>query len=207
VTREKRKNTQSAHPLLIVISGPSGVGKDAALDRMKKAGLPYHYVLTATTRPKRPGEKDGVDYWFVSEDKFHQMVEKNQLLEWAKVYGNYYGVPKREIKEALKQGLDTVVKVDVQGAATIKQILPDALFIFLMPPSPEELANRLKQRYGSFSADLDVRLGKAQEEMESLPLFDYVVISYTDNLDLTVTEINAAVTAEKCRIKPRMVSL
>jgi guanylate kinase len=207
VTREKRKNTQSAHPLLIVISGPSGVGKDATLDRMKKAGLPYHYVLTATTRPKRPGEKDGVDYWFVSEDKFHQMVEKNQLLEWAKVYGNYYGVPKREIKEALKQGLDTVVKVDVQGAATIKQILPDALFIFLMPPSPEELASRLKQRYGSSSADLDVRLGKAQEEMESLPLFDYVVISYTDNLDLTVTEINAAVTAEKCRIKPRMVSL
>ena len=144
MTREKRKNTQSAHPLLIVISGPSGVGKDATLDRMKKAGLPYHYVLTATTRPKRPGEKDGVDYWFVSEDKFHQMVEKNQLLEWAKVYGNYYGVPKREIKEALKQGLDTVVKVDVQGAATIKQILPDALFIFLMPPSPEELASRLK---------------------------------------------------------------
>lgn len=207
MTREKRKNTQSAHPLLIVISGPSGVGKDAALDRMKKAGLPYHYVLTATTRPKRPGEKDGVDYWFISEDKFHQMVKKSQFLEWAKVYGNYYGVPKREIKEALKQGLDTVVKVDVQGAATIKQILPDALFIFLMPPSPEELANRLKQRYGSFSADLDVRLGKAQEEMESLPLFDYVVISYTDNLDLTVTEINAAVTAEKCRIKPRMVSL
>jgi guanylate kinase len=207
VTREKRKNTQSAHPLLIVISGPSGVGKDATLDRMKKAGLPYHYVLTATTRPKRPGEKDGVDYWFVSEDKFHQMVERNQLLEWAKVYGNYYGVPKREIKEALKQGLDTVVKVDVQGAATIKRILPDALFIFLMPPSPEELANRLKQRYGSSSADLDVRLGKAQEELESLPLFDYVVISYTDNLDLTVTEINAAVTAEKCRIKPRMLSL
>jgi len=207
VTREKRKNTQSAHPLLIVISGPSGVGKDATLDRMKKAGLPYHYVLTATTRPKRPGEKDGIDYWFISEDQFHQMVKKNQFLEWAKVYGNYYGVPKRDIKEALKQGLDTVVKVDVQGAATIKRILPDALFIFLMPPSPKELANRLKQRYGSSSADLDVRLGKAQEEMESLPLFDYVVISYTDNLDLTVTEINAAVTAEKCRIKPRMVSL
>jgi guanylate kinase len=207
VTRDKRKNTQSAHPLLIVISGPSGVGKDAALDRMKKAGLPYHYVLTATTRPKRPGEKDGVDYWFISEDKFRQMVERNQFLEWAKVYGNYYGVPKREIKETLKQGLDTVVKVDVQGAATIKRILPDALFIFLMPPSPEELANRLKQRYGLSSTDLDVRLGKAQEEMESLPMFDYVVISYTDNLDLTVTEINAAVTAEKCRIKPRMVSL
>ena len=207
MTRSKIENTKSAHPLLIVISGPSGVGKDATLDRMKKAGLPYHYVLTATTRSKRPGEKDGIDYWFISEDQFHQMVKKNQFLEWAKVYGNYYGVPKRNIKEALKQGLDTVVKVDVQGAATIKRILPDALFIFLMPPSPEELANRLKQRYGGSSTDLDVRLGKAQEEMESLPLFDYIVISYTDDLDLTVTEINAAVTAEKCRTKPRVISL
>ena len=207
MARNKGKNTKTAHPLLIVISGPSGVGKDATLDRMKKAGLPYHYVVTATTRPKRPGEKDGVDYWFLSEDKFHQMVKKNQFLEWAKVYGNYYGVPKRQIKEALKQGSDAVVKVDVQGAATIKRILPDALFIFLMPPSSEELANRLKQRYGLSSADLDVRLGKAQEEMGSLPMFDYVITSYTDNLDLTAAHINAAVTAVKCRKKPRVVSL
>jgi guanylate kinase len=207
VARKKEENTKSAHPLLIVISGPSGVGKDATLDRMKKAGLPYHYVLTATTRAKRPGEKDGVDYWFISEDKFQQMVKKNQFLEWAKVYGNYYGVPKREITEALKQGLDTVVKVDVQGAATIKRILPDALFIFLMPPSPEELANRLKQRYVLSSTDLDVRLGKAQEEMENLPMFDYVITSHTDNLDLTAAQINAAVTAAKCGTKPRVVSL
>ena len=206
MARKKGENTKSVHPLLIVISGPSGVGKDATLDRMKKAGLPYHYVLTATTRPKRPGEKDGIDYWFISEDKFHQMVKGNQFLEWAKVYGNYYGVPKQNIKEALKKGLDTVVKVDVQGAATIKRILPDALFIFLMPPSSEELANRLKHRYGGSSTDLDVRLGKAQEEMESLPMFDYVITSYKDNLDLTVAEINAAVTAEKCRTKPRVVN-
>src|SRR4030042_5666375 len=135
------------------------------------------------------------------------MVKKNQFLEWAKVYNNYYGVPKREIKAALKRGADTVVKVDVQGAATLKRILPDALLIFLMPPSSGELANRLKQRYGGSSAELDIRLGKAQEEMESLSLFDYVVISYTDNLDLTVTEINSAITAEKCRTKPRVVSL
>jgi guanylate kinase len=207
VARKKEGNIKSAHPLLIVISGPSGVGKDAALDRMRKAGLPYHYVLTATTRAKRPGEKDGVDYWFISEDKFQQMVKKDQFLEWAKVYGNYYGVPKREITESLKQGLDTVVKVDVQGAATIKRILPDALFIFLMPPSPEELAKRLKQRYGLSSTVLDVRLGKAQEEMESLPMFDYVITSYTDNLDLTASQINGAVAAAKCRTKPRVVSL
>jgi len=207
VTHDKLNATPSAHPLLIVISGFSGVGKDTALDKMKKAGLPFHYVVTTTTRPKRPGEKDGVDYHFLSEDKFRQMIMTNQFLEWAKVYGNYYGVPKREIEEALKKGQDTIVKVDVQGAATIKRILPDAVFIFLMAPSTEELANRLKQRHGLHPADLDLRLSKAREEIESLPLFDYVVVSHTDNIDLTVTQINAIITAEKCRLKPRVARL
>lgn len=207
MTHDKLNATLSAHPLFIVISGFSGVGKDATLDKMKKVGFPFHYVVTATTRPKRPGEKDGVDYHFLSEDKFRQMIKTNQFLEWAKVYGNYYGVPKREIEEALRQGQDTIVKVDVQGAATIKQILPEAVFIFLMAPSTEELANRLKQRHGLHSEDLDLRLSKAREEIESLPLFDYVVVSHTDDLDLTVTQINAIVTAEKCRLKPRVVRL
>jgi guanylate kinase len=207
VTHGKFDATLSAYPLFIVISGFSGVGKDATLDKMKKAGFPFHYVVTATTRPKRPGEKDGVDYHFLSEDKFRQMIKTNQFLEWAEVYGNYYGVPKREVEEALRKGQDTIVKVDVQGAATIKQILPDAVFIFLMAPSTEELANRLKQRHGLHSADLDLRLSKAREEIESLPQFDYVVVNHTDNLDLTVAQINAIVTAEKCRSKPRVVRL
>lgn len=207
VARDKLNAAPSKYPLFIVISGSSGVGKDATLDRMEKAGFPLHRVLTATTRPKRPGENDGVDYHFLSEGKFRQMIKKNQFLEWAEVYGNYYGVPKREVKEALKQGWDTIVKVDVQGAATIKQILPDAVFIFLMPPSIGELVARLKQRYGSSSVELDLRLSKAQEEIESLPLFDYVVINRTDDLDLTVTQINAIVAAEKCRIKQRVINL
>jgi len=207
VTHDRLNVTPSAYPLLIIISGSSGVGKDAALGKMKKEGLPFHYVVTTTTRPKRPGEKDGVDYHFLSEDKFRQMIMKNQFLEWAKVYGNYYGVPKREIEEALKKGQDTIVKVGVQGAATIKRILPDAVFIFLMAPSTEELANRLKQRHGSQSADLELRLSKAREEIESLPLFDYVVVNHTDNVDLTVTQINAIVTAEKNRLQPRVVRL
>ncbi|MCX6009844.1 MAG: guanylate kinase [Chloroflexi bacterium] len=207
MTHGKFDATLSAYPLFIVISGFSGVGKDATLDKMKKAGFPFHYVVTATTRPKRPGEKDGVDYHFLSEDKFRQMIKTNQFLEWAEVYGNYYGVPKREVEEALRKGQDTIVKVDVQGAATIKQILPDAVFIFLMAPSTEELANRLKQRHGLHSADLDLRLSKAREEIESLPQFDYVVVNHTDNLDLTVAQINAIVTAEKCRSKPRVVRL
>ncbi len=207
MTRDKLNAAPSAYPLFIVISGPSGVGKDATLDSMKEAGFPLHYVLTATTRSKRPGEKDGVAYRFLSEDKFRQMIKANQFLEWAKVYGNYYGVPKREVKEALKQGWDTIVKVDVQGATTIKQILPDAVLIFLMPPSMGELVNRLKQRYGLSSDELDLRLSKAQEEIESLPLFDYVVINRTDDLDLTVAQINAIVADEKCRLKPRVVRL
>ena len=207
MTHDKLNATLSAHPLFIVISGFSGVGKDATLDKMKKADFPFHYVVTATTRSKRQGEKDGVDYHFLSEDKFRQMIKTNQFLEWAKVYGNYYGVPKREIEEALRKGQDTIVKVDVQGAATIKQILPDAVCIFLMAPSTEELANRLRQRHGLHSADLDLRLSKAREEIESLPLFDYAVVNHTDNLDLTVTQINAIITAEKCRAKPRVIRL
>lgn len=198
---------QSKYPLLIIVSGSSGVGKDATLDKMQKAGFPFRRVLTATTRQKRPGENDGVDYHFLSEGKFRQMIKTNEFLEWAEVYGNYYGVPKREVKEALKQGWDTIVKVDVQGAATIKQILPDAVFIFLMPPSVDELINRLKQRYGSSSAELDLRLSKVQKEMESLSLFDYIVINHTDDLDLTVAQISAIVTAEKCRVKPRIMKL
>jgi len=207
VTRDKLSMAPSTYPLFIVISGPSGVGKDAALDKMRKAGFPFHYVLTTTTRPRRPGEKDGVDYRFLSESKFRQMIKTNQFLEWAEVYGNYYGVPKREVKEALKKGLDTVVKVDVQGAATIKQILPDAVFIFIMPPSISELVNRLKQRYGLSSAELDLRLSKVHDEIERLSIFDYIVVSHTDNLNLTVTQINAIVVAEKCRLKPRVVRL
>ena len=195
------------HPLLIVISGPSGVGKDATLAKMKEAGLPFHYVVTATTRQKRPREKDGVDYHFISEKKFHQRVKANQFLEWAKVYSNYYGVPKKEVREALGKGYDVILKVDVQGAATIKRIAPDAVFIFLMPPSKQELTIRLNQRHGQLDNELHSRLVKAQEELECLPLFDYVVVTHKDKLDVTVAEISSIVTAEKCRIQPRAIIL
>ncbi len=204
---EKFPQISPAPPLLIVISGPSGVGKDAILARMKQAGFPFHHVVTATTRPKRPGEKDGSDYYFLSEKEFQRGIKGNQFLEWAKVYDNYYGVLRQEVKEALDQGQDVIVKVDVQGAATIKQILPDAVFIFVMPPSTEELVNRLKQRKTETEIELDVRLNKVREELESLPLFDYVVLSHKDELDLAVSQIAAIVTAEKCRLKPRVIKL
>jgi guanylate kinase len=135
------------------------------------------------------------------------MLRKNQFLEWANVYGNYYGVPKDEISLALSKGVDAIVKVDIQGAATIKKILPQAVFIFLRPPSLKELENRLRRRRSESSEDLTLRLEKATEEIKSLPLFDYVITSHQNKLDEVISQIDAIVTTEKCRVKPRIVKL
>ena len=205
--RMKRRGDRSSRPLLIVLSGPSGVGKDAVLARMKKLGRPFHYVVTATTRTKRAGEKNGVDYHFLSRKEFQQMIDKHQFMEWANVYGNYYGVPKDEITPALSKGVDAIVKVDVQGAATIKKILPQAVFIFLMSPSGEELEKRLRKRRSESSTDLALRLEKAKGEIKSLPLFDYVITSRQNKLDEVVSQIDAIVAAEKRRVKPRIVEV
>jgi guanylate kinase len=197
----------SSNQLLIVLSGPSGVGKDALLKKMKERKYPFHYVVTITSRPRRKGEMDGVDYRFVSQREFQRMIDDGELLEWANVYGNYYGVPRGEISQALSKGKDVIVKVDVQGAKTIKQILPQAVFIFLRPPSMEELERRLRQRRSESDRDLALRLRKAEEEMKSLPLFDHVLTSHQGKLDEVISQIQAIVTAEKSRVKPRAVEL
>jgi len=197
----------SSNRLLIVLSGPSGVGKDALLRRMKEQKYPFHYVVTVTSRPRREGEKDGVDYRFVSQREFQQMIDNGELLEWANVYGNYYGVPRKEISQALSKGKDVIVKVDVQGAATIKRILPQAVCIFLRPPSMEELERRLRQRHSESAKDLALRLQKAEEEMKSLPLFDHVLTSYQGKLDELISQIQSTVAAEKRQVKPRVVEL
>jgi guanylate kinase len=199
--------TPPTHPLLIVLSGPSGVGKDAVLTRMKKLRRPFHYVVTATTRHRREGEKDGVDYHFVSEREFQRMITDGELLEWATVYGNCYGVPRAEIGQSLGRGLDVIVKVDVQGAATIKRTLPQALFIFLAPPSLEYLERRLRQRHSESDADLAVRLGEAEEEIRSVDLFDYVITSNEGRIDEVISQIETVVAAEKSRVNPRVVRL
>jgi guanylate kinase len=205
--RAQRRGSKGSPPLLVVLSGPSGVGKDAVLARMSELGLPFHYVVTATTRPKRAGEKDGLDYHFLSRQKFQQLLDEDQFLEWAIVYGNYYGVPKHEIASALSKGVDVIVKVDVQGAATIKKILPQAVFIFLIAPSMKELERRLRKRLSESSTDLALRLKKAREETKSLSLFDYAITSRQDKLDDVVFQINAIIVAEKCRVKPRIIEL
>jgi guanylate kinase len=205
---KKQDLVPKSPPLLIVISGPSGAGKDATLTKMKETGYLFHHVVTVTTRPKRKDELDRVHYRFISEDQFQKMVKSKKLLEWAKVYGNYYGVPRDDVKQALDGGQDVIIKVDVQGATTIKRMVPEAVFIFIAPPSMDELAERLKQRNNHQSlSDLKVRLNKAKEELESLSLFDYCVINRKNNIGLTVSRIHAIIAAEKCRVTPRLIKL
>ena len=194
-------------PLLLVLSGPSGTGKDAILSRMKKSAYPLEVITTVTTRPRRAREKNNVDYHFVSAESFQKMIKNNELVEWANVYGNWYGVPKKPLQRALNKGKDTIVKVDIQGAATIKKIIPQAVFIFLAPPSKEELERRLSQRRTESSPDLALRLKTAEEEMKKLPLFDYVVVNKQDKIGLAVSAIEAIIIAEKQRVKPREISL
>jgi len=194
-------------PLLIILSSPSGAGKDAVLTRMKEQGYPLEYVTTVTTRPRRAKERDNVDYHFVSMERFQEMIAGNELLEWANVYGNRYGVPRQQVKQALDKGRDIIVKVDIQGAATIKKILPQAVFIFLVPPSTEELVTRLKQRHTESPFDLALRIKTAEEEIKQLPLFDYMVVNKQDEIDQAVSYIKAIIIAEKCRVIPRRIEL
>jgi len=194
-------------PLLIVISGPSGAGKDAVLIKMKELDCPLEYIVTVTTRPQRDKERNNVDYHFVSKERFQEMIEHKELLEWANVYGNWYGVPKEPVKQALDKGQDIIVKVDIQGAATIKKILPQAVFIFLVPPSMEELTLRLKQRHTESPFDLALRTKTAEEEIKQLSLFDYIVVNRRDEINLAVADIKAIITAEKCRVTPREIIL
>src|SRR5690606_14768531 len=141
-----RFELRKQNPLLIVISGPSGVGKDSIVQRMIERGFPFHFVVTATTREKRPNEVHGKDYWFVSEGEFASMIEKDELIEYAIVYGDYKGIPKAQVREALASGKDVVMRLDVQGAESVRKLSQDALLIFITCESEEELEHRLRER-------------------------------------------------------------
>jgi guanylate kinase len=188
-------------PLLFVFSGPSGVGKDAVLAQLKSIGKSMRFVVTTTTRPKREVESNGVHYDFVSRNKFEGMIKKQALLEWAEVYGNYYGVPRDQVERALKQGDDVMVKVDVQGAMTIKKVMPQAVLIFLVPPSIEELENRLRKRNTESSADLNRRITMAKEELAQAEMFDYIVVNH--KVEDAVAEIMDIIAAEKVHNEPK----
>lgn len=196
---------EPAPPLLIVLSGPSGVGKDAALNALKLLDRPWRFVVTATTRPQRPGEQDGIDYIFLETAAFLEMKEQDELLECAQVYGNWYGVPRRQVSQGLKDGKDVILKVDVQGADTVRRLAPEALFIFMVPGSFDELRDRLTQRMTERPSEIDLRLSIACSELGRVAEYDYRVVNRDDQLDQVIAEIDAIVTAEKCRVHPRKV--
>jgi guanylate kinase len=194
-------------PLLIVISGPSGVGKDTVLQRMQERRLPFHFVVTATTRPPRPGEVHGQDYFFMSNDEFAEMIEKKELLEWAFVYNDYKGIPKQQVRQALASGKDVVMRLDVQGAAKIRSLTEAAVLIFLTTHSEEELVARLRARKTETPEGLRLRIATARQEVRRMPEFDYFVVNQDMALDDTVDKIIAVIEAEHSRVVPRVVSL
>ncbi len=194
-------------PLLVVISGPSGVGKDVTIQRMKERGYPCHFVITATTRPPRPGEEDGVHYHFMSEQQFLDLQARGELLEHALVYGQYKGIPKAGVRAALASGQDVVLRVDVQGAATVRSLVPQAVTIFLTAESEEALVERLRRRRTEDEAQLRQRIETARAELMRATEFKYRIVNRECALDDTVDQVIAIMIAEKARIDWQPVTL
>ena len=187
-------------PLLVVLSGPSGVGKDAALTELRNLDRPWHFVVTATTRKIRTGETEGKDYIFLDEPTFLGMKERDEFVEFAQVYGNWYGVPKNQVTIGLEAGKDVILKIDVQGAATVRKMAPNALFLFMVPGSFEELQERLSQRMTESTPEIELRLKTAENEMNQGNGFDRQVLNSKDNLEQAVADIDSAIAEEKRRV-------
>jgi guanylate kinase len=200
-------NLPHPEPLVIVISGPSGVGKDTVIQRMKERNLPLHFVVTAATRLPRPNEINGRDYFFYSHDEFAEMIEKGELLEHAIVYNDYKGIPKAQVRDALASGKDVIMRLDVQGAATIRRLCPEALTIFLTVQDEEDMVNRLQERKTQTPEGLKLRIATARQEMTHADSFDYVVLNRVHHLDETVDIIISIIVAEHHRVKQRKITL
>jgi len=194
-------------PLLVVISGPSGVGKDAVIRALQKRELPLHFVVTMTSRAPRNGEVNGEDYLFVTREKFEALVEQDEFLEHAVVYGDYKGIPKPQIREAMESKKDVILRVDVQGAQSLRELCPDAVLIFLIPSNQKEWFERLHNRQTETEESLNLRKKTAVRELEHLSDFDYVVVNMQGHLDQTVDTIVSIIDAEHHRVHPRKVTL
>ena len=188
-------------PLLVVLSGPSGAGKDAVLDEMARRGHAFHRVVTCTTRPPRDNERDGVDYFFVSEAQFDELIAKDGLLEHAVVYGHRSGVPRQQVVEQLRGGLDVYVRTDVQGAATIKRLAPGAVLVFIAPATLDELEQRIRARGSDDEERIQRRLRTAHDEMARRGEFEYVIVNEPGRLEATVDRLLEVLDVE--RMKPR----
>ncbi|MGA2504665.1 MAG: guanylate kinase [Anaerolineales bacterium] len=200
-------NLHKPQPLLVVISGPSGVGKDSVLHCLKERNLPMHFVVTATTRPRRAEETNGEDYFFVSKQEFARMIENNELFEYAIVYNDYKGNSKKQVHEALASGQDVIMRLDVQGAATVRKLAPEAVLIFLTTESEDSLVRRLKARRSETAENLSLRIATARQELKRAAEFDYVIVNADGHLEDTVDTVVAIIQAEHHRVNPRKVNL
>lgn len=186
-------------PVVVVISGPSGVGKDAVIARLKQLRPDLYMVVTATSRPQRPAEVHGKDYFFVSKEQFERWIAEGQLLEHTLVYGDYKGIPRQQVEDAVAQGTDVVLRIDVQGAATVRRLMPDAISIFIAAESEAELVARLVARKTESYDKMLVRVGTARHEMRRLPEFDYIVVNRDGQLEQSVALIASIIDAEKAK--------
>lgn len=194
-------------PLMVVISGPSGVGKDAVVKALKARNLTFHFVVTMTSRAPRQGEVEGVDYFFNTRENFEQLIAEDEFLEYALVYEDYKGIPRSQIRQALASGTDVILRVDVQGADTLRRLCPEAVLIYLIPSNEAEWLERLRARKTETTESLAIRIQTARSELEHLAKFDYVVVNAHDRLDEAVDTIIAIIDAEHHRVEPRKVCL
>ena len=193
--------------LLVILSGPSGVGKDTIIEALRRRSRDpdYHYVVTCTTRRPRPGETEGVSYRFLTRAEFRGLRETGRLLEAAEVHGNWYGTPRDDVRQALVDGHDVILKIDVQGAQAVKELVPDALLIFLVPPSLEALFERLRARATESADQLEVRQRNAAIELARAGDYDHVVVNETGQVERTAARIDEIIAAEKAASPARRV--
>ncbi len=193
--------------LLVVVSGPSGVGKDTIIDalRTRPRDPDYHYVVTCTTRAPRPGEVDGASYHFLDHDRFAALRDAGAFLEVAEVHGNWYATPRAEVRRALAGGHDVILKIDVQGAAAVKASVPDALLVFVVPPSLETLFRRLRSRATETAEELEIRQRNAAIELARAGDYDHVVVNEDGQVERTAARIDAIIRAERSRNPDRRV--
>lgn len=195
--------------MLIIISGPSGVGKDTIIDALR--GRPrnpdYHYVVTCTTRARRPGEVDGVSYHFLDRERFSALRDAGELLEANEVHGNWYGTPRAQVREALAAGHDVILKIDVQGAQVVKENVPEAVLVFIVPPSLETLFRRLKSRATETADQLELRQRNAAIELARQDDYDYIVENRDGEVESTAARIDEIIAEERMRHPDRRVNV
>lgn len=192
---------QSGRGLLIIVTGPSAVGKGAICRALLRRDAGVRFSVSMTTRPPRPGERDGVEYFFVSREEFERRVQAGDLLEWAEVYGNYYGTPRRPVEEAIASGQDIILDIDIAGATAVRRRYPDALSVFVLPPSMRELEVRMRRRASETEEAIRRRLAEAPRWIAQGLEYDYVLVN--DDLEQAVSQLRAIIVAEKCRVARR----